>query len=261
MTRTHQFRRLCLGAAVFLAVVVAVPPLSVLARRYEFVEAFQFAAYAMGVPALFVLGVPRARLGSLRLPGEVRAREAARPDRSDGSPWHRPAIGQSALSLGLFMGAVVAWRTPLAVDAIEHHPWLLTAEAVSLVLAGGVLWLELVQSQAPVPLCPRPLRAAVAATVAMWTVWTIAYLVGFSSSSWYPAFRHVAGHWPSLAADQQFSTAVLWLVATVTFMPVVFWNVLAWLRSDEQQDTGTYPHGTGSEHGPAISSRSAGLDL
>jgi cytochrome c oxidase assembly factor CtaG len=241
-------------------VAVAVPPLSVLARRYEFVEAFQFAAYAMAVPALFGLGVPRARLGSLRLPGEVRAREAARTYRSDGSPGRRPAIGRSALSLGLFMGAVVAWRTPLAVDAIERHPWLLTAEAVSLVLAGGVLWLELVHPRAPGPLSARPLSATVA-TLAMWTVWTVAYLVGFSSSSWYTAFPHVAGRWPSLAADQQFSTAVLWLVATVTFLPVVFWDVLAWLRSDEQQNTGTDPPVTGSEHGPAISSRSAGLDL
>ena len=253
-------RRLCLGAAVFLAVAVAVPPLSVLARRYEFLEAFQFAAYAMAVPALFGLGVPRTRLGSLRLPGEVRAREAARTYRSDGSPGRRPAIGRSALSLGLFLGAVVAWRTPLAVDAIERHPWLLPAEAVTLVLAGGVLWLELVPPRAPGPLSPRPLSAATAA-LAMWTLWTVAYLVGFSSSSWYTAFPHVAGRWPSLAADQQFSTAVLWLVATVTFLPVVFWDVAAWLRSDEQQGTGTDPPVTGSEHGPAVSSRSAGLDL
>ena len=123
----------------------------------------------------------------------------------------------------------------MAVNAIERHPWLLTAEAVSLVLTGGLLWLELVQPQTAPSSRSRPLRAAVAAAVAMWTVWTIAYLVGFSTASWYTAFHHVAGHWPSLAADQQFSTAVLWLVATVAFMPVVFWNVLEWLRSDEQR--------------------------
>jgi len=37
-----------------------------------------------------------------------------------------------------------------------------------------------------------------------------------------------------VAADQQFSTGVLWLVAAVAFMPVIFWNLLTWLRSEDE---------------------------
>jgi len=244
---------------VLLATALAVPPLSPLARRYEFVEAFQFSAYAMAVPALLVLGVPRAFLGHLRNSNQERARQAARVDRSKNSPRGAPAMVQRALSLGLFISAVVGWRTPMAVYAIVRDRWLLAGEGVSLVLAGGALWLELVQFPPVVLRSPRPLRAAMAG-VAMWTVWTVAYLVGFSNSSWYKAFRHVAGRWPSVAADQQFSTAVLWLVATVTFMPVVFWNVLAWLRAEEQQDAPAHRSAFRPERGPANASRSAGVD-
>ena len=53
---THRFRRLRFGGAVFLAAILALPPVSSLALRYEFVAALQFAAYAMAVPALLVLG-------------------------------------------------------------------------------------------------------------------------------------------------------------------------------------------------------------
>jgi cytochrome c oxidase assembly factor CtaG len=163
------------------------------------------------------------------------------------------------LSLGLFMAAVVAWRTPTAVDAIERHSWFLAAEVASLLAAGGAFWLELLGSGPLVSRARRPMRAVMAA-VAMWSVWTVAYLVGFSSTSWYTAFHHVAGRGLSVAADQQFSTAVLWLVATLAFMPVVFWNVLAWLRAEEQPDAGAYRSMAGSQASPAGARSSASGD-
>ena len=55
-------RRLCPAAAATLAVVVVLPPLFQLSRRYEFVQALQFSVFALVVPALVALGVPRARL-------------------------------------------------------------------------------------------------------------------------------------------------------------------------------------------------------
>jgi cytochrome c oxidase assembly factor CtaG len=143
----------------------------------------------------------------------------------------------SVLILGLYMAAVVAWRTPAAVDAIEAWPWLLALEAVSLVAIGVAFWLELVEFD-PLAARNRPLRRALLAATAMWTVWTISYLAGFSSTLWYTGFDHVAGRSLSVAADQQFSTGVLWVVAAVSFMPVLFWNLLAWLRSEEELGMG-----------------------
>ena len=229
-------RRVCLlGAAGLLAIVVLVPPLSGLARRYEFVEALQFSVLAMELPALVVLGARSApRRPARRRPG-------------------------SAFYLGLFMGAVIAWRTPVAVDALQRLPWLVAAEVLSLVPVGAGFWLQLVQSPRGLPASNRPVRAAMA-DVAMWTVWIVAYLVGFSSSSWYKAFHHVAGRGLSTAADQQFSTAVLWFMAAVAFMPVVFWNLAAWLRSEDQQAAG-YRSLSGGETSQLGANRSASLEL
>lgn len=143
------------------------------------------------------------------------------------------------------MASVVAWRTPAAVDSLERHPWLLVVEAANLVVAGVGLWSELLESGPLLARSRRPFRALMAA-VAMWTVWTVAYLLGFSSSAWYPAFHHVAGHGLSTAADQQLSTGVLWLFAAVAFAPVVFRNVFLWLRAQDDAELGPLGSAPGS---------------
>jgi hypothetical protein len=55
-----------------------------------------------------------------------------------------------------------------------------------LVAAGSALWLGLVESPPSLPALPRPLRAVFAA-VAMWTIWVLAYILGFSQVAWFRA--------------------------------------------------------------------------
>ena len=234
----RELRLLFLGVAAVLAVAVVVPPLFELARRYEVAEAVQFSVLAMAVPALIALGAPWGRMGLSHSAAAVGAgsREAGPVDQLAYARRRHPEFVRSALFLLAFMGSVVAWRTPAAVDAVSRgDPWLVAVEAATLVAVGLAFWLELVESPPLVPRSTRPVRA-VMASLAMWTVWTVAYLVGFSSSSWYSGFHHTVGHGLSTAADQQLSTVVLWFVAAVVFMPVVFWNVLQWLRSEENPD-------------------------
>ncbi len=185
---SEALRRCYAGAALLLAVAVVVPPFYGLARRYEFAEAVQFAVYAMAVPALLVLGAPSER-GHLAGGGRL----SRWIDRlASGRRLHRSAA-RSALFLGGFMAAAVAWRTPGAVAALERDPWLVALEGASLVAVGAGFWLELVESGRLVPRARRPLRGVMAA-VGMWTVWTVSYLGGFSSTSWYTGFHHFAGH-------------------------------------------------------------------
>jgi len=217
-------------------VLAVVPPLHGLAQRYEYVEALQFSVFAMAVPALVALGAPWAYLGLAADGGASSGlKEEKSFDRLAYARRRHPELVRSAGFLLLFMGSVVAWRTPAAVDAIARNAWLVLPEAVVLVGVGVGFWLELVESPPLRPRSTRPVRAGLAA-VAMWTVWTVAYLVAFSTASWYPAFRHIVGHGLSAPADQQFSTLVLWSVAAVAFMPVVFWNLLQWLRSEDDPD-------------------------
>ncbi len=210
-----------LGALCALGVLV--PPLGPLARTSETANALQFAVLALLVPSLVVLGAPWRRLGPI---GRLADARAARATRSSG-------IGALVVQVAL----VVAWRTPVMVSAVRHDPWLLLAEAATVVAAGVALWLELVASP---PMAPGTTasRRIVLAAVAMWAVWIVAYVAGMSHGQGYPGFVHHAAHGLSGVADKQLATALLFVAAAVAYLPVVFTNLFSWLGAEERAATG-----------------------
>lgn len=220
---------LCGGALAALLLAV-VPPLLVVARRQAVWEAVQFCLFALLVPALTVLGAPWSlrTARTARLDGDVVERVAFARVR------HRGQL-RAFLFVLPFCLAVVVWRTPWAVNGVVRHPGLLALEAATLVPAGALLWLELVSSPPLEPRSPRGRRIILAA-LAMWTVFVMAFLVGFSRSDWYRAFGHRPGHGISLIADQQLMAGVLWLAGFVAFVPVEFANIVRWLRSGDDLD-------------------------
>jgi hypothetical protein len=70
----------------------------------------------------------------------------------------------------------------------------------------------------------------------MWTIWVPAYLVAMSNSNWYRAYDHTAGTGLRPAIDQQIAAGVLWGIAGACFIPLIFWNLMQWLRSVEDPD-------------------------
>lgn len=222
-------RNLLLVGALVALVLFFVPPVFSYAHRYEFVETIQFDLAAFAVPALTVLGWPlrllpkeagdRLRLGALGL-NERRRRH--------------PSTWRALVFAALFVAFVVAWRTPLFMNALERHRWLLAPEVVSLVVTGILLWAELVRCPPLEPRVPPPWRAVVA-VITMWSVWVTAYAVGLSHVSWYVAYRHVAGGLGT-SADQELSTGALWFGAAASFVPLVFGDLLAWLRNGDDPD-------------------------
>ena len=236
----ERFRGVVAVVGIVAWLIALTPPLSSWASRYEVAQAIQFAVFAMVVPALLVTGAPWRRIGlssaeRLRLgddgtifsPGNPRVidRVALRARRRRGHV-HIFTVGI------IFLALVVGWRTAPAVNALVRHPWLAVLESVTLVVGGVLVWLSIVESPPVAPSTTRPFRIGVAA-VSMWTVWIVAYLDGMSQTSWYEAFHHVAGRGLSLTADQQLSAGSLWLVSAAVFMPVVFWNLIHWLQSEE----------------------------
>jgi cytochrome c oxidase assembly factor CtaG len=222
---------LALGAVVLLVLGLA-PPLTTWARHYEFVEALQFSVFAMVVPALLTCGAP---WRFLRLAGTEGTGAGRAMDRLAAGRRRHPEFVRAFIPWLLFVAAIVAWRTPAAVDGVTRHFWLLVAEAASFAVVGVVLWLELVESPPLLPRSPRPRRLAQAA-FSMWAVWVLAYTEAMSNTSWYSTFHHSAGHGLGASADHQVSTIVIWLVAAAAFMPVIFWNLYFWLRNDEDPD-------------------------
>src|SRR5215467_14517216 len=212
-------------AAIGLVLVLAclLPPLSVLARRYVFVESIQFSAFAMAGPALIVLGAPW-RL--LRLSGPAgRLAAARRRNRS---------FLRAGIYLFAFIGVCLAWRLPPVMNTLARQPGLVAAQAVTLLAAGGALWLELVDSPPVAPRLPRPQRAAVAA-LAMWSIWIVAYVLGFATHAVFHAYR-AAGGGLGAVADQEIAVGLLWAVAGGCFVPVVIANMLGWLKDSEDAD-------------------------
>jgi cytochrome c oxidase assembly factor CtaG len=209
-----------LSATAVIVLATLLPPAGTWARRYVFAESLQFAWFAIVVPALVVLAAPWPRA----LAGRVAAARLA-----------RPGFLRAAAYLVVFAGASVAWRSPTAVDALPRHPGLVLLELASLLAAGTGLWLEIAESRPLVPRIARWQRAVMAA-LAMWTIWALAYILGFSRTAWYPAYRHVAGHGLSVAADQQLATWALWAVAAFSFLPIVFYSAMVWLKDADDPD-------------------------
>jgi hypothetical protein len=66
----------------------------------------------------------------------------------------------------------------------------------------------------------------------MWAFWILAYVTGLSRGGFYRNFRHLAGDL-SGPADQQIAAAVLWFVSAATLVPVIFWNAMRWLQTED----------------------------
>jgi len=243
-TRAIEMVRYALEACALLVLLAClVPPLLLQARRYEVAEALQFSLLAVVVPALFVAGAPWRQLRLVttehptvdvdgfgaQMDGLRFVDRLARDRRRHLEPF------RSVIVALVFAGIVIFWRTPLAVDALRRHPSLILAEAVSLTTSGALLWLELIESPPIQPRLSRPHRVAMAAIV-MWVIWVLAYLVGLSHGSWYHGYDHSSATGLSVSADQQLTSGVIWLITGLAFVPVIFWNLIYWLKSEEDPD-------------------------
>ncbi len=230
----HQVSRirpwLALAGAVAAAAVL-LPPGRTAALHDVWAQALQFAVLAVAAPALIVLGAPW-RLGrrpaGLAGPGRLA-------DRIASARSHRGGAARGWLVLVAFLAISMAWRLPVAVNAMVRHPVLVAVEAVTLLAAGGALWLELVESPPMLPRISKPQRA-LSAALPMWAIWASAYVMGFSRTAWFTALTHVPGHGLSAVADQQVAAGVLWAIPAVCFVPVVYFSMITWLRDSADLD-------------------------
>lgn len=226
--RISRRRLALLAASVVCLLVVLLPPVATAVARYAWVEALQFAVLAVAAPALLVLSAPWRLIGGTDPAGTTMADRAARS-------WSRRSGGLESWGLlAAFMAAVIVWRLPPVVDVLARHPVLVLAEFATLFPAGCGLWLELVASPPLLPRTARPQRALFAA-VAMWTIWVLAYIMGFSHAGWSPVYAH-GGPALSPAADQQIAAAVLWAAPALAFPAVVYGSVIGWLGDSSDPD-------------------------
>ena len=220
--------------SVVLVIVSLSPPMWGWSFRYGFVQAIQFCVLGFGAPTLFVAGAPWLGRGGRHNSSNL----AAQP--SWFQRWNAQRVREKAqfrtlVAAGAVITATLAWRAAPFVNALVHHHWLLPFEAVTLFVPMVFLMVELIESPPFTPGISRPYRVGVSAVV-MWSAWVVAYLAGMSHDSWYTAFHHVAGRGISATADQQLSAGFVWLLTASVFVPIVFWNLVHWLQSEEDPD-------------------------
>lgn len=224
--RLSRLRPWLVLVASAIAVVILVPPVGALARRNVFAEAVQFGLFATVIPALFVMGAPW-RLMGLGQPGRLRQlRNRSQLVRFVSPRPGGQAAGHALLVLLLFVLAVIGWRLPVSVNALARVPGLAVAEFVVFLTLGTALWLELVESPPMLPRLSRPLRG-LTALLPMWSIWVLAYILGFSHSEWYSAYR-VAG--TGAVGDQELATAAMWAIPAICFIPFIYSTIFRWLH-------------------------------
>ncbi len=228
-----------------ILLVALLPPLSTQARRFVFLEALQFSLLALVVPALLVLGSP---WRALRLAGRPALVGAAGPpeatsgglvDRLAERRRHHLGPSRAVAALLVEMACIVVCRTTWVVNHLEADRWLILGEAVLLLASGSAFFSEILESPPLAPRLTRPMRVALAA-LTMWTVWISAYVVGLSRTRVYDTYHSLGHVGMSVAADQEIATFVLWFAAATVFVPVVFANLMTWLRAEEDPDHGLY---------------------
>lgn len=235
---------------IALCAIALSPPLAPLARRLVLGNAIQFALIGYVVPPLVALGMSaRMRLAiSTWPPLEALAGNREKAAASPVGPGSRdrlapgrdrpgrgtfdPDAARSWLSLILFAAVVGLWRLPPLVDALARSWPLALVEAAMLVIAGVPLWVQLLDSGASTSGAGRPRRMAMAA-VSMWTIWVLSYMLGLSSHPMFSAYHHSLGRGLGVQADQQIAVGILWAVPGAVFVPVVFYNLVRWLWSQE----------------------------
>lgn len=227
-------------AGALAAAVVLLPPGASLAGQYAFAQVVQFAVLAVVVPALVVLGAPwrlilpapwaAARRAGAPGPAELRLADRLALARS-----HQSGGARAWVTLAGFIMVALAWRLPVAGNALVRHPILTVIEAVTLIVAGCALWLELVESPPFLPRISRPQRALFAA-LPMWAIWAAAYIMGFAQTPWFSALARSPGQGLGTIADQEIAAGLLWAIPGLCFVPVIYVALITWLRDSADPD-------------------------
>lgn len=225
------FRGILSVLGVVLFGVAFVPPMWNWSFHYGFAQAIQFCVLAFGVPTLLVAGAPW-----------LGMRPSSDPTNLELQPawfrrWNARRVREKAQARALVAAiavivATIFWRVAPVVNVLVHYHELVLVEAVTLVIPSVFLMVELIESPPLTPGISRPYRIGISAVV-MWSVWVVAYMAGMAHGSWYSAFHHVAGRGISASADQQLSAGFVWLLTAAVFVPIVFWNLMHWLQSED----------------------------
>jgi cytochrome c oxidase assembly factor CtaG len=221
-------------SGLLLALLALVSPVGYLSDVYIWVRGLQFLLLAIVASGFIVLGAPWLALrAAFQRPGAgsegrdhlvpIEGKLPARP------PW---LLARPILAVAVVNVIWLAWQLPGPFDAVHNNTMIAWAEHATCLLAGVVLWLQLIAS-APFSPAARPLRRMelVVATVGAMTV--LGMVLVFGSSVLYPAYANSAHHVMTVLDDQQLSGAVVWMGSLPPLITVAVALLMRWLSDED----------------------------
>ncbi len=242
-------------SGLLLALLALVSPAGYFSDVYIWVRGLQFLLLAIVAPGVIVLGAPWLALrAAFRRPDPDGAPGGADPEGRPTGPARSGEPGRAGTRLVPLEGrlpgrppwllarpilavAVVnvvwlAWQLPVPFDDAQRSSLIASAEHATILLAGVVLWLQLIGS-APFSPPARPLRRMelVVATVGAMTV--LGMVLVFGSGVLYPVYANSAHHVMTVLDDQQLSGAVIWMGSLPPLMIVAVALLMRWFSDED----------------------------
>lgn len=173
------------------------------------------------VAPLLVLGAPWRPLVTGMTGEPPKAAAATAP-----APVGPMAAGTVALA------GFLAWHLPWLQDPTVHSAALRDLELASYLVAGVLLWLQIVGSH---PFTPawEPLQRITLIVAVLAECWIDGAAMIFGRTVWYPAFSHGPGAPLSPSMDQGLAGAITWVLPLFPFIAAAFWCFSEWIERDE----------------------------
>lgn len=238
--RARELRRqaIVFQGGLLVALLALVSPAGYLSDVYIWVRGLQFLLLAFVAPGLMVLGAPWQAFAAVVRPGaNGTALAGSRPVPAEGEtagapPW---LLARPVLAVVLVNVVWLSWQLPAAFDAVHGSSLVASAQHATCLLAGVVLWLQLIGSRPFSPLA-RPLRrlTLVVGTVGAMTV--LGMVLVFGSSVLYPVYANSAHHLMTVLDDQQLSGAVLWMGSLPPLITAAIALLMRWLSDEDNAE-------------------------
>lgn len=181
---------------------------------------------------LVVLGAPwqalRAGLGTD--PGRLGAPPPPEAARSSVARVVGPLAG-----VGTYLAVLWCFHVPAIEDATVHSLALRSIELACVLVAGVLLWTQLVASW---PYRPgwEPLGRIALVAASLAGTWVLAAPLVYSSHSWYPAFTTGPTAMLSTVARQALAGGALWALPAIPLGVFTFWCFAEWLKRDNEDE-------------------------
>ncbi len=235
--REQLARSVSFYAALVVLVIALNSPLEKLSEQLFWAHMLQHVLLLVVAPPLIVLARPWPRLWrAFSLSGRRSAgrwlalSDAAAPLRVISRTAGRPAV-----SIVLFSLVLVSWHVPALFDATLRSIWVHALEHLLFFTTAMLFWKHVIPSpplRAPLP----ELQRAGYVVLAMVVCWALAVVLALEPHAIYSHYAQEASRPGGISAlaDQQLAAGIMWVPGSISFLVVLFAQILRWLTPPTQ---------------------------